>query len=301
MPVGHFLLLCALLIPTAMAPGQSPGLNPPAMGPVQPLPDRPEEEEVRLDHPYFESVEDDAPLARGQKGLSRATHPAAFEEMEAYDYVLAHARKQPVERLKKFAMHDVPYANLFNPIRQDYLRELIHLEGRLALLMAMKPTPGLEKREKFDKLYDAWIYVPGSQFPFCLVVSELPAGVAPGEDLNLRVSVDAYYFKLFRYESRQDKGDGKKQWNQAPLFLGRTFESAGPMTTDVAPYSGSMLATIVAVLAGLALTVAGFAWWYRRGDRHIKGLAARRLQEISPFENEAAQPVPEIRGGSETH
>ena len=52
-------------------------------------------------------------------------------------------------------------------------------------------------------------------------------GGEAGRRPELWVAFDAYYFKLWHYESRQakDKSDpDKKQWQRAPMLLGRTFE-----------------------------------------------------------------------------
>jgi hypothetical protein len=292
---GLAQVVCVALVLTIPSSAQEPGQTPRPTS-TEPVKEPSEEELVRLDKnlEYFRSVEDDAPfIARGQQITDVRKGTAAEIELKAYDVVLSHARRQPVERLKKYAVRDVPYANLFRPIRQDYLRELLHFEGRLGLVLAMKPTDNLKELDGIDQLYEAWVFPKGSDDPLCLVVSELPEGVKPGEDLKVWVSFDAYYFKLFHYESRQDKdrSEGKKQWRKAPLFLGRTFEVTGPVVADTSgPYSGSMLAAIaggIALLIGIALA---FTVWFRRGDRDVAATNRRRLEQSVTFDSLSESP-----------
>jgi len=287
---GPAVVVCVTLVLAVPARPQEPGQTP-RPTPTEPIKELSEEELVRLDKnlEYFRSVEDDAPfIARGQPISDVRKGTAAEIELKAYEVVLSHARRQSVERLQKYAVRDVPYANLFRPIRQDYLRELLHVEGQLGLVLAMKPTDNLRDLDGIDKLYEAWVFPKGSDDPLCLVVSELPEGVKPGEDLKVWVSFDAYYFKLFHYESRQgkDKSEGKKQWRKAPLFLGRTFEVTGPVVADNSgPYSGSMLAALaigMALLIGIALA---FTFWFRRGDRNVASGNRRRLEENVSFDS----------------
>src|SRR4030095_14558787 len=83
----------------------------------------------------------------------------ADRELKAFDYILAFAKDQPLERLRKYSAKNVPLANLFYPIRKDYIRELIHIEGKLALVLELKPTDDLKDFEKFEHIYEAWVFV----------------------------------------------------------------------------------------------------------------------------------------------
>jgi hypothetical protein len=283
-PWAALAALCFLTIAGVAA--QEKGQTPKPEGP--PPEERPEEERVKLypDDDIFKYVEDDAPIAyRGQKVLDAKKDFAAAQELKAYDYVLAFASKQKPELMAKYATRDVPYPSLFKPIRQDYLRELMHFEGRLALLIKVKATEGLRGLDNIDWLYEAWIYPKGHSEPLCLMVSELPPGVEPGEDKNINVAFDAYLFKLFHYESRGAKAGeaGKNQWRRAPLFLGKTFENKGS-ANDVGPtYTDNMLLTIVLGLCAIAGTVAVLGWWLKRGGRYVEEERRRRLEETPKF------------------
>ncbi|HJZ91132.1 MAG TPA: hypothetical protein VKE40_09685 [Gemmataceae bacterium] len=298
--------LCIAVLAALPAVAQEPGQTP-RPTPMEPIKEPPEEELVQLDKTleYFRFVEDDAPMIfRGQQISDVRRSAAAANELTAYNYVLAHARRQPVERLQKYATRNVPVANLFRPIRQDYLRELLHFDGRLSLVLAMKPTEDLKSLAGIDQLYEAWIFPRGSNKLVCLVVSELPEGVKPGEDQNSSVSFDAYYFKLWHYESRQplkdSKDKDKHQWQQAPLFLGRTFEVTGPVAAEPAgPYSGTMLGGLAGGIALLIALAVGFTIWFRRGDRHTAAASRRRLEQTATFDDVPDAPAAPVNRISE--
>lgn len=288
--VSLALLLAGSLTLVAQEPGQT---LPPTDGNKVAQP-RPLVESVQLDreYPNFQFIEDDAPFEyRGKKIIDPKKEMAAANELKAYDYVLAFANKLNPEVMAKYSARNVPYPTLFRDgLRAEYLRELMHFEGKLSLILPMKPTDGLRDLDKIDKLYEVWIYPAGHNDPLCLVVTELPEGIEPGEDKNLNVSFDGYFFKLLRYESRQDKpGEaGKKQWRRAPLFLGRTFENKGSAISAEPLYSDNMLLTIVLAMLGLFSCVAGLGWWLKRGGRYVEEEKRRRLEESASFLDESS-------------
>src|SRR5262245_18857581 len=102
-----------------------------------------------------------------------------------------------------------------------------------------------------------------------VVVSKLPLGVAVSEELDVPVTVNAYFFKKWRYEA----GDG---WRDAPLLIGRTLqiESVGVAPVDGISHLFSndlVIGAIVLFGTTIGLMVA-LAWWYRRGDRRVRAL-----------------------------
>ena len=288
------ILSCALTLPAAgqYEPGQTPRPKT-----TEPLRQPTDEELVRLprDHEYFRFIEDEGPLLNRGKPIADPTVGyAAKMESKAYDLILAHAHQQPVERLRRYSVKNVPFDNLFRPIKQDYLRELLHFEGRLALVLAMKPTDELKSLDGVEQLYEAWITPRGSRHFACLVVTELPPGITPGENQTANVAFDAYYFKLFHYESREakDRADpDKKQWHKAPMFLGRTFDATAP-DEPAATYSPMMLAVVVSGLVALGLVALGMGLWLRRGDRRIQAGARDRLHQSVTFDDFPDAPAP---------
>jgi hypothetical protein len=299
--LGWFPLFCVALagLPAlGQEPGQTP--RPQATEPVREVTD---EERVRLDKdfPAFAEMKDDAPFAfAGNVIMDARRQRRALAEEKAYDYVLAFAHKQPVERMQKYSIKNVPIENLFKPIRQDYLRELVHVDGRLLMVLTIQPTDDLKSLEHINQLYEAWVKPKGSTKLVCLVVPDLPEGVSPGEDLNVDVSFDAYYFMLWHYETRHPKDEAKdpekKQWEKAPLFLGNTFQVRG-RPVEESTYTPGMLYGMIGGLTALVLATLGMAWYFRRGDRTIHADARRKIEETTKFDDSpepAAGPVNRI-------
>jgi len=297
---GWTILLLALApLPTR---GEEPGQTP-RPGTADPVREPTEEELVRLDKtlPEWLSVKDDAPYVyAGKREMDAVRVRKMLDEEKAFNYVLSFAHRQPAERLRKYSFRGVPLENLFRYVlRDEYLRELIHMEGRLSLVLPMKPTDDLRDLTGIERLYEAWVVPPGSDKLVCVVVSELPEGVQPGEDQKVRVAFDAYYFKLWHYETRKLKDPAKDpdrhEWRRAPLFLGKTFEVTGPAVADEPTYTPSVLYGLVGGLAGLGLAGLGLTLWFRRGDRGIKAAARQKIESGVTFENDpAAGPVNRI-------
>jgi hypothetical protein len=283
------LALCGVGFVVSSAKAQEPGQTPRPKS-TEPVRETTEEELVRLNqsHEYFQGLPNEGPfLHRGDVIADPKQGTLADRELKAFDYILSFAKDQPIERLKKYSARNVPLQNLYFPIRQDYIRELIHIEGKLALVMAMKPTDALRDREKIEQLYEAWIFVRGTDKLVCVVVSELPEGITPGKNQTASVAFDAYYFKLWHYASSRpkDRNDrDKKQWETAPLFLGRSFEVLPPDPPEPT-YSPTMLTGIAVGLGALIVLGVGTALWFRRGDRRIGATTRERLHESVSFEN----------------
>jgi hypothetical protein len=278
------------------ARGQEPGQTPRPTS-AEPVREPTDEELVRLDKtlPEWASVKDDAPyILPGRMQMDAVRERRANEEEKAFNYVLGVAHRQPVERLRKCSLKDVPLANLYFDIRQDYLRELIHIEGQLALVLPMKATDELRDLHGIEDLYEAWVFVRGLETPklVCVVVSELPEGVKPGEDQNLKVAFDAYYFKLWHYETRQvkdpAKDPNKHNWERAPLFLGKTFEVTGRVGDEPTDSPG-MVYGLIGGLAAVAMAGLGIVLWFRRGDRGIRQAARQKIESGVNFDNDPAQ------------
>jgi len=293
--LGWSIVLLGIAVGGSPARGQEPGQTPRPTT-VEPVREPSDEELVKLDKtlPEWASVKDDAPFVyAGKREMDAVRMRRALEEEKAFNYVLGVAHRQPVERLRKCSLKDVPLANLFHDIRQDYLRELIHLEGQLALVLPMKATDELRDQAGIENLYEAWVFVRGLETPklVCVVVSELPEGVKPGEDQNLRVAFDAYYFKLWHYETRKIKDPAKDptkhNWERAPLLLGKTFEVTGVVAAEPTDTPGTVYG-LVGGLAAVVLAAVGVGLWFRRGDKGIKAAARQKIESGVTFENDPA-------------
>ncbi len=291
--VSGLLVCLALSAACADEPGQTPRPK------DVPPPIVPEEELVKLDKkfPDFAFVEDDAPfIYRGNKITNVPRLNAGYREQKAYEYVLDFAKRQPIERMRKYSIKQTPVENLYRQIRQDYLRELLHFEGKVALVQAMKPpSEELKDLAEIDKLYEVWVWPKGSSKLFCVVVSELPEGLRLGEDQNQWVSFDAYYFKLWHYESRHKKGDPddpeKRQWERAPLFLGKTVELIPDQEPAPPTYSTATLIGLITGIGTICVVAVLIAIWFRKGDRHVRSEARQRIEDQATFDE-----IPDLAG-----
>jgi hypothetical protein len=293
------LLVCLIAAPTTaqeptVEPGQTP--RPKVEGPV--VRDVPEEVFVRLnkDLDWFKVVTDGPFRLRGQdeKLPDELAEFRGQREMDAYNYVLHFASDKPLDMLRRQSAKDVPFSNLLAPVRSDYYRDLLHYKGTIRRLQALKPTDDL-RRSGIQQLYEAWMVPDGHSNVLCLVVTELPAGVAFGEDLYQRAAFDAYYFKFYHYESGEKRPDGKgNQWKSAPLFLGRSFEPLPPLD-DGPVFTGTMLAGVLGGLSAIVLTAVALGLWFRRGDRHVKTELDRRHDHVTFDDIPAGPDVPANR------
>lgn len=303
--IGYVLVLLVLFgvaANTSAQPVPPPVLEkgqtapPKAEGPPREIP---ESELVQLDKnlPAFKAVRDGPFRLRGQDVLTIEQEKLAGWELDAYNYVLEFARRQPMERLRAYSAKDVQFNNLLlDNVRKEYLRDLIHFKGTLRRIQPLKPTEALDKTDGIEKLYECWIAPDGSANFLVLIVSEVPPGVEMGLSVRYRVAFDAYYFKHYHYESDEKKPEGKgNQWKMAPMFLGRSFEVL-PNADEGPVFTGSMLAGVLGGLATIVLIAVGLGWWFRRGDREVKAAATRRIQESVKFEETAGPDSPASSG-----
>lgn len=192
------------------------------------------------------------------------------EERAAYDRVVYAASRLSAEALRRGARTDLTYAHLFNEPKK-YRGEVVHVEGTLRQLRRYDPSVELA-RAGIKDLYEGWVISPNyGTNPWCVLFTELPAGVQVGDRLNYSVSFDGYFFKKFRYKARDSvKADEARL---APLLIGRTVVPA-PAVAEAPPPDDDWLhqvppAFLATIAAGLVL-VLGLGWWFRRGDRHVQ-------------------------------
>jgi hypothetical protein len=229
--------------------------------------------------------------------------PNAKDEEIAYNYIFKHVNTIPENILEEESLKGpannkgLAHIDLVGETRDDFLRELIHMEGRLVRIRTMKPTDELEKAG-FQVLYEGWFLNKNNpEHTVCVVFSKLPPGVSAGDGLSYDMAVDGYYFKLMRYKSlEKEPGKDKPVERVAPLILARTFR----VLDTSSPGWGLGNYFIPAVVGGLltvTLTVFGLFWWFRRGDRRVQEMTAQALTKKNPFEEDA--PSDEMEAGGE--
>jgi hypothetical protein len=209
-----------------------------------------------IDPDVLIGVEDREPVRNAAQNLN---------EYQAYTYTLLQAHKTPAAALAKAARHDLSYVHLMEEPAK-HRGQIVHIEGRLRRLLKFD-TNRTATREGLPTMYEAWIF-PEEVYsdPYCVLISELPRGISPGERLLVPVAVDAYFFKRYRYRAKDRVRD-------APLLIGRTLT---PLVaeTPAAPVDPSIphgLLWSFLSLVGLTFVLGiGIALWFRRGDRQVR-------------------------------
>jgi hypothetical protein len=216
-------------------------------------------------------------LAKVKDSTGVLVDDGAFEP-EAYCEALLKASLTSPGAFANSARRDVTFAHLFNePWR--YRGQVIHFEGQVRRIRRFDP-PGMVEAKGVKDLYECWLFdTHYGANPVCLVCTELPEGVAPGERLNLAASFDAYFFKKYRYKAA-DSTEGHAR--EAPLFIGRSFvvSQAPSLPVDDA-YGAGWKGVLVLFLGGVLATFVlafGLHWWFRRNDRRV----GARINEVRP-------------------
>lgn len=227
----------------------------------------------------FRKIIDDAPITH--------TTELRWEESEAWNRVVLHARQFTPEQLEAAARKDVTFADLFKETRRDHKLELVQFKGRLIRLRQLGSTERL-KEAGLTALYEGWI-IPENEpaaNPVCVVVSELPPGLdpePPGRGLmNRWVAFEGYSFKLMHYESQERDKDERLVSKRAPLLIGRTIRPLD--TTPANPYRwDTFVPALIGAILGMLLIGFLLSRWFRRGDRRAQA-EIDGVRQKNPFE-----------------
>jgi hypothetical protein len=224
------------------------------------------------------------------------------EEVLAYEQLVLHARQFPPAVLSRSARHDLRLPLLLGPDKANYRGALIHLEGSLRLLETMELSAGLTgMAEGLTNVYRGWIALDGYKDDLgpvlCAVdFTELPTGLTAANAVDRHVTVDGYFFKVMKYDTREAAPAGVtvhapegKVARLAPLLVARSIQ----VQTSAATAANSLWEVPAAVVTGAILLIlaAGAAWlavswWLKREDARVRA----RLQRLRPraFANESA-------------
>lgn len=255
-----------LLTLIAMTLRAEPPISAPDHPPIEPAP---APDALQLNKSLLKYVEDDAPV-RGVK-----ENP---DEALAYDYVVRFAKDVTLESFRKAAIERLTFADLLGPEAASHRGSVAHVEGRLKRIRDIGPTTALEA-DGVKNLYECWIVSEAYRgYSWCLICTELPADLTVGDQLDARVSFDAYFYKIYRF--RTDDGARK-----APLMIGRSLTTRPVPSLYSAETSGLEAIVAIGVTIGVVLVVGvGLIWWYRRDDLRTKERLrqARGLSEQPP-------------------
>lgn len=197
------------------------------------------------------------------------------EESPAIYQMLCVAATIPRAQLAALSRRDVTFSNLFHE-PDLYRGKPIHLVGVLCRLTA-RADLDLRNPYSIPVVYEAWIFTENQlDDPMVVLLTKLPEGLTPGEELRENVALDAFFFKKFAYQ----RSNG--QWHAAPMLIGHGIEWSTIDRTG---------GTREAILLGggfVLLLVVGFLvfWWGARRDDRL----ARRYREIAT--KTAIEPVP---------
>src|SRR5262245_8390099 len=235
---------------------------------------------------WLEHIEDDTPV-QGSKD-----NP---DEYTAYNYFVVRARQVPVDLMAKHARAELTFRRLYDADRAKYRGEIVHVEGRLKRLNWIGSNSDLE-REGIKDLYEAWIF-PADYFsnPTCVIVTELPAGLKPAEEIpGVWASFDGYFFKRYKYKAVDAT-------RLAPLAIGRTLTiKTPPINTEesatFSAYSKYFVPVAVALALAMVAAIVGISRYFRSGDRAVRDRVRQRtaIEFNEPQEPEVREP--EVRG-----
>ncbi|MFO0945111.1 MAG: hypothetical protein U1D30_04075 [Planctomycetota bacterium] len=162
------------------------------------------------------------------------------------DWWAAHARR------------DVFFSNLFHD-PAAYRGEPIHLKGVLSRLTAREDLSS-KNDHGFDRIFEAWIFTENQvENPVVVLLSKVPMGLEPSIDLRENVELDAFFFKLFAFQT------GDQTWHAAPLFVGKTLKWIRVETGNGVSEAVLLGAGFVAILSIAAVSF----WWLSRRDEHL--------------------------------
>jgi hypothetical protein len=208
----------------------------------------------KADRSVLTGIEDRTPVRNAEQN---------YYEASAYSYLLIKAYQAPEGLLVEHARRDLTMAHLKEEPAK-YRGELIHVEGQLKRVRRFD-APALAAKEGVQSIYECWIFPDGSyDNPYCVITSELHAGIYPAESMSQRAALDGYLFKLYRYKTA-------KGWRDSPLLIGKTIGLTQPAESDYAGETGTandmLLPAFLVVIVATAVLAIGLTWWYRRGDR----------------------------------
>ena len=205
-------------------------------------------------------------------------------EMGSYWRLLSWVKDQSTAELGQRARRDVLFTHLIQRPSQ-YRGELIHL--KLNLKRSIRFEAGVN-RLGVKWLYEAWGGTSDSHsYPYCIVFTDWPKGMPLGEGIDEEVTVDGYFLKHMRYESRDEK------IRFAPLIVGRLNWHENPSQSGGSKQVNSNFIWI-GVLVGMGAVVLGLGvWMFGFIFRPAKLVASTRFvdaEKVDDFLNDLNEP-----------
>jgi hypothetical protein len=224
-------------------------------------------------------------IDRSQFGAIRDKKPGQPGEAPIIYQMLCVAATTPPTELAAAARRDVFFVNLFND-PDLYRGKPIHVEGVLSRLtkredLAAKNPYGI------TEVYEAWIFTENQiQNPIVVLLTDIPKGLKPGMEMRENVSLNAYFFKLFAFQTADQK------WHAGPMLIGHSMT-----WKRVAEGMGSTEALWLGVGFVLLLTAGAFIfWWNSRRDDELSDQFHSMVRDVSKPEDTPFVPEDMFEG-----
>lgn len=206
-----------------------------------------------------------ASMDDGRLGMLRA-------EQDAVDQIVEHVRQLDSQTMQKSAGRDVGFVEL-NDRPADYRGRLLAFRGTLWRLAPLR-----------DDLFEAWLYtVDAANNPTRVLLTELPAGIQPGNQLDRQVEFAGYFIKRYGYATERGT-------HVAPLFVARTLI---PQAAVTASQRLRPAQTWPQWIAGLAVAGLATLVLLRQLSRDMRRPKLRELPEKLPPLNVETGPAAE--------
>ena len=236
--------------------------------------------ELRMDFSLFEDVRD-------RIGLVSA-------DRECFYQLLAAVGRSDPDLLESAAKS----TSSIKPLLTDYRSQrgkLVAFDGRVRRAVKISVNDEeIQQRFGFDHYYELNVFVEKSvkikrnlqdqegkiyhQFPVVFCVRRLPEGMPVGEEVNERVRLTGFFFKLYAYRSEfTETADGRGR-QYSPLLVGlapRWIPYARPSSPRLGIlFGGLFIVALVGIWYGL--------WKYHRGDESFRRSTLSRQFDLTP-------------------
>lgn len=186
------------------------------------------------------------------------------EEMLAYWRLLLWTEHQSLETLQRRARANVFFTELMQ-FPEKFRGRLVTLDLNVRRVLAydLDDTP-LGKR----RLYELWGFTEESKaWLYVAVTAHLPEGMAVGPEVEERVRLTGYFFKLQGYFEAGAKPRAPAL--RAPLLVGRLSRFAPPPGVQASPGDDWWTAAVlIGACLVLAVAIGTQLWSGRRAARH---------------------------------
>jgi hypothetical protein len=236
---------------------------------------------------------------------ARKQQPGVRDEDALFWQAVLYTAKVPGDVFAKAALNNrhLTYGHLYTEPAK-YRGQVVHFSGRLVKLKQLDPPADVRARG-VNALYEGWIFLdqPGIH-PLCVVVPQVPSGLSIGDDLNVRVDVDGYFFKRYGYISGRLNDDGdniplKTVLLIAPTVVRKTTSSANVLLSG----GNSLFGWIIGFGFAVVVFMVALTWWFRRNDRlvqaRLESIGAGRFAEQAAALEKTLESPSRSRGGAE--